>query len=209
MSARTMGQLATDLTDVIGFAITSEKALEWLNARHKLMVARAQALKKTLELTTDGTATIAVPTEVVDVIRLQVAGVRYVPKPRDIIEDLRAGNASISGLGKAYSIEATDAGVESFEVYPTPATGLAVTVLAAVRPDDVLAVGFPIVPDEFADAIVHGAAATGYAYDPEQLQTAQYFEGLFRDACGEYRAWVKRRARGAGPREIRVVGRNA
>jgi len=206
--SRTMGQLAADLTDVIGFDVTQAKALEWLNERHKTMVGRGLGLKKTLTLAAgDGTSfEFSVPASVAEVVRVRVNGRRYEHKARDEIEQLQFSEASAPSYGRFFAVEADENG-DVLVIWPTPPDAAVVTLLAAVYPDDLDASQTPIVPDAFAGAIVQGAAATGYAFDPEQLSTAAVFEQAFSNSCTEYRAWVKRRLAGAGPRTIRVVDR--
>jgi hypothetical protein len=206
-----MADLADDLVTVIGFDITEEKALQWLNERQKQMAVRAEAFTRTLTLTpTDGTdATVTLPVEVARVKRIRIAGQRYDPVARDVIEDLRAGRAVIPSVSRAYSVEADADARDTLEVYPTPAADQVVELLAVIRPDDLGPTDTPLVPDDFVGALVEGAAATGYAFDPEQTTVADRYEQRFDAKCAEYRAWARGRARGDGPRQIRVQGLNA
>lgn len=208
--SRTMGDLADELVSIIGFGVTDAKALEWINAAQKLMIARAKAMRRTLDgITTDGTGTVETPLSVVELYWVRIDGVSYQKVPRDTMEALRADDAVLSFPGLAYAVEADTSGVPTFEVYPAPDAGLDVECFAAVVPDGQVAADTPHIPDEYVDALVEKGAARGYAYVPEQLGAADRFEARFDATCQEYSRRVARQWRGSGPTQIRVVGLNA
>ncbi len=61
-----------------------------------------------------------------------------------------------------------------------------------------------IVPDDYTDALVSGAAATFLEREPEQQQLAERLEAKFDNACEELRQQTARLLRGTGPATIQT-----
>lgn len=195
------------------FDVTSDAALAWLDRRHKKMVVRARAYRKSVSVgpTVSGTSDYALPTDLVEVLEVSVGGLPY---GRGTHTDLAYGAQGwlvLDGIGGIVSSEETASGGAEIALYPTPTTnGTAITVRGVFRPAS-LTVGVDttiLVPDEFLDSLVSGAIATGLARQEYRPDLAQSFEQDYESACEEWRRQLRRRYRGAGPTPIRIRGVN-
>jgi hypothetical protein len=195
------------------FDVTGDAALAWLDRRHKKMVVRARAYRKSVSVgpTVSGTSDYLLPTDLVEVLEVNVGGLPY---GRGTHTDLAYGAQGwlvLDGIGGIVSSEETASGGAEIALYPTPtSSGDTITVRGVFRPSS-LAVGADttiLVPDEFLDSLVSGAIATGLARQEYRPDLAQSFEQDYESACEEWRRQLRRRYRGAGPTPIRIRGVN-
>ena len=195
------------------FDVTNDAALAWLDRRHKKMVVRARAYRKSVSVgpTVSGTSDYLLPTDLVEVLEVNVGGLPY---GRGTHTDLAYGAQGwlvLDGIGGIISSEETASGGAEIALYPTPtSSGSTITVRGVFRPSS-LTVGVDttiLVPDEFLDSLVSGAIATGLARQEYRPDLAQSFEQDYESACEEWRRQLRRRYRGAGPTPIRIRGVN-
>lgn len=196
------------------FDVTDAQALTWLDRRHKSMVVRARALRKTTTVaggTVANQRDYALPTDIVEVLEVNVNGLPYGQATHTDLSYGAQGWVVLSGVGGVVASEESTTGGPEIALYPTPTTaGLVILVRGVFRPGT-LTVGDDttiIVPDEYQDAMISGAIATGLKRQEYRPDLAQGFEQEFEAACEEYRRRVSRRYRGAGPATIRIQGVN-
>jgi hypothetical protein len=195
------------------FDVTDTAALAWLDRRHKKMVVRARALRKTVSIgpSVASQRDYALPSDLVEVLEVSVDGLPYGRATHTDLSYGAQGWLMLDGIGGVVASEETASGDAEIALYPTPTqAGLTVTVRGVFRPSDLL-VGTDStikVPDEFLDSLVSGAIATGLQRQEYRPDLAQSFEQDFSDACEEWRRQVRRRYRGAGPTTIRIQGVN-
>lgn len=194
------------------FDVSDSAALTWLDRRHKSMVVRARALRKTASLTTVASQRdYALPADVVEIMEVTVAGLPYGRATHTDLSYGAQGWVELTGIGGVVASEEDATGGPEIALYPTPTqSSLAILVRAVCRPST-LTVGVDsgiIVPDEFLDALISGAIATGLKRQEYRPDLAQSFEQEFSDASEEYRRRIARRYRGGGPAQIRIQGVN-
>lgn len=194
------------------FDVADDQALTWLDRRQKKMVVRARALRKTATLATvSGQRDYALPSDLVEVLEVTVAGMPYGRATHTDLSYGEQGWVQLSGIGGVVSSEEDTSGGPEIALYPTPTTsGDTILVRGVYRPSS-LVVGSDStirVPDEFLDSLVSGAIATGLARQEYRPDLASSFEQDFEAACEEWRRQERRRFRGAGPTPIRIRGVN-
>ena len=194
------------------FDVTDTQALTWLDRRHKSMVVRAKALRKTASLTTVANQRdYALPADVVEISEITVDGLPYGRGTHSDLSYGAQGWVVLSGIGGVTASEEDSSGAPEIALYPTPTeAGQEILVRGVFRPSS-LAVGQDstiVVPDEFLDALISGAIATGLKRQEFRPDLAQSFEQEFTDASEEYRRRISRRYRGGGPATIRIQGVN-
>jgi len=194
------------------FDVTDPQALTWLDRRHKTMVLRARALRKTTSLVTVANQRdYALPADIVEIMEVNVDGLPYGRATHTDLSYGAQGWVALSGIGGVVASEEDSSGGPEIALYPTPTqAGLSVLVRGVWRPSS-LAVGNDatlIVPDEYQDALISGAIATGLKRQEYRPDLAQGFEQEFDNACEEFRRRTARRYRGGGPATIRIQGVN-
>lgn len=203
-----MGTRAGDIVRAVrgqyGFAASESEVLEWLNMRHRKAVARSECRLATLDLgTTDGSAVIALPENVVRLQELTIGGLPYQRAGRADITGMRVGTLHLAGRPGVFAPDAGAGSEERIMVFPTPEAGLAVEGFASVRADELGMDDEMATPEEFDDEMSDGVASVGLKREPEQLQVALALETKFDNGVEELRRQVRRRMR-SGPRRIRV-----
>lgn len=197
------------------FDVDDSAALNWLDRRHKVMVIRARAYRKTVSIsggTVANQSDYALPSDLVEIEQVTVDGMPYGQAMHTDLAYGAQGWIMLSGIGGVVASEEDATGGPEIALYPTPTdVGKVIQVRGIFRPSD-LVVGTDStirVPDEFLDALVSGAIATGLNRQEYRPDLAQTFEQDFSNACEEWRRQVRRRYRGAGPATIRIRGVNA
>lgn len=194
--------------------VTPAQALTALNRRHRAMVARGRSFRKALVVaggTVAGQRDYVLDATVVEVLELRVNGTPYGKGRHADLAYGALGRLVMTDEDGIWTTDASSAGVTEVSLYPTPTTsGLEIALFAAVLPDELLAAdpGTAIRVDaDFYDALVEGAVATFLARqgegEPDRL------EARFEAKCEEWRRRARRRERGGGPAQIRVVQRFA
>ncbi|HEY4096159.1 MAG TPA: hypothetical protein VGM33_11630 [Baekduia sp.] len=193
------------------FDIDVTQALRELDIRHKSMVARALADRRTITIGETVAGQQVYPVTALELYELYVDGVPYGKVPRTSVAAARQGRLTWSPSWQGLFVATADAGgVAEVGLIPVPdTTGLEITAFAAVRADSLEQAGVIAVDDEFSNALVEGAAATFFARDAEQIPTADRNEARFDAACEELRLRIRARFRKPGPAQIRVQGVNA
>jgi len=196
------------------FDVTDAAALAWLDRRHKKMVIRARAYRKTATIpggTVANQRDYALPSDLVEVLEILVGGLPYGRATHSDLSYGAQGWLWLDGVGGVASSEEDSSGGAEIALYPTPTqSSQAIQVRGIFRPAS-LVVGQDstiLVPDEFLDPLVSGAIATGLTRQEYRPDLAQGFEQDYSDACEEWRRQIRRRYRGAGPTAIRIVGVN-
>lgn len=194
------------------FDVTDAQALTWLDRRHKTMVIRAKALRKTASLTTVANQRdYVLPTDLIEILEVDVDGTPYGRATHTDLSYGAQGWVQLTGIGGVVASEEDASGGPEIALYPTPTqSSLAVLVRYVARPAT-LTVGVDstlFVPDEQQDALISGAIATGLKRQEYRPDLAQVFEQEFDAACDEYRRRISRRYRGGGPAVIRIQGVN-
>ena len=196
------------------FDVTDPAALAWLDRRHKKMVVRARAYRKTVTIAGGTVASqrdYPLPSDLVEVLEVTVGGLPYGRATHADLSYGAQGWVVLSGIGGVISSEEDASGGSEIALYPTPTTSTdPILVRGIFRPSD-LVVGSDstiVVPDEFLDSLVSGAIATGLQRQEYRPDLAQSFEQDYESACEEWRRQVRRRYRGAGPTQIRIQGVN-
>lgn len=203
--------LIDQVVDEYGFDITAPQALREIDVRHKTMVARALANRRTITVGTTVAGQQTYPVTALEVYEVYVDGVPYGKAPRRSVAAERAGTLRWKPSWQGLFVATADsAGVAELGLIPVPTTaGLAITAFVAALADPLTQGGNIVVDDDMANALVEGAAATFFARDAEQIPSADRNEVRFDLACEGYRRRVASRFRGPGPAQIRVQGINA
>lgn len=209
--AETVSALVAEVLAQGSFDASSTDALAWLNRRHKEMVNRARAYRKTLSLgpTVSGTQTYAVPAGVVELTDINVAGVSW---GRGRLTDITAdanGWLWLTGAGGIIVGDSDSSGVSQIALVPTPTSdGDAISAPnAAVTPPDLLIDNtVPLhVDGDFVEGLLAGVFATALMRPNEaRPDLAALQQQAFDSACEAQRRRVVRRLRGAGPALIRL-----
>jgi hypothetical protein len=177
-----------------------------LNARAEFLIAFGE-----IGTTVAGQSDYEIGPLVVELQTVSVSGTKYTRVTTGELADLRTGDARvIDGPGKVFAPTWDLTGDAGVSVWPTPtATGQSITGRAVIRvptPED-WATDDPLLPEDFDDAIIHGAIAIGLARKDERLDDAQWHEDRFLAAIPELRRRQHSR-QGRGPVRIRVMGRD-
>jgi hypothetical protein len=206
--ATTVQTLIDELLNEYSFDTDAAGALRALNRRHKKMVARARSWRKLITVGTTVAGQRDYPLSgILEVHEVQVGGVPYGKAPRQAQTSYARSELTWSPSDEGL---ADGTGTGELGLIPPPTvSGLAITAFGPVPADDLVQGGNILIDDDFADALVDGAAATFFARDAEQMATADRNETRFDAACEEYRRRVARAVRGPGPAQIRVQGLNA
>lgn len=202
------------------FDATQAQVLRWLNTRHKQIVVRARSFRKQLSLgkTVAGQASYVLPAGIVEILQVTVGGYVYGQARHNDFAEGELGYIWLGGgMGGIAGRDDTAAGEPQLRIFPAPKAGLSpepggdISVYAAVEPPQ-LVVGEDAsikIPDEYTDALVSGAIATGMLRVESRPDLAAQHEAIFEKGCGELLRVVNRRFRGTGPARIRVMGVNA
>lgn len=209
--AVTVQQCLDDIRTEAGFDVDEPTALRWLDRRQKRMCARTRCYRKTLAVgdTVAGTAFYALA-GVVELYSLELGGVPYTKARRPDVYGYSQGALVWVGTGGFILADADADAVNGVTLIPTPdSSGTAITAFAAVVPPDAEIGQDIVIDDDLADDLVAGAIATGFLRKEERPDLAEAYETRFDAACQELELRTKRRFRGPGPSQIRVVGYNA
>lgn len=193
----------------------ADDALARINTAHELMVARSECYRKSLELgpLVDGTSFYAVDPTVV--IRPLFFTVNDAPYGKARLADRYAyGQGGLAWRG-AYGLVvyvANDDGEQGVELIPPPDSstdGYSLKLLAVCHSPVLELADTPVVDRDKWDDLVDYAIALGRERDDERMDAGAAFRAHFELACEELRLRVRRRTKGPGPAQIRVVGVNA
>lgn len=203
-------QLVNELIGEYVFDVTADAALRALDRKHKRMVRRARLRTSRVSLgsTTAGQRdyTIGIQT-IQEVLDIEVGGVPYNRAPRRVQAAFARNALQWSPAYEGLFVDTADTtGLRQIALIPTPSeSGLSIVVYAAVEAPTLVALfDNVLVPDDYTDALVAGAAATFLEREPEQLGYAQALDAKFDNACEELRRQVARQLRGNGPATIQL-----
>jgi hypothetical protein len=192
-----------------GIDAAASSLLATLDRRHKTMVRRGRAYRKSAS----GGVTVAdqqaypTPAGLVEARELDVDGVRYGRALHSDIAQGAAGTLSVTGTGTVFMETSSATGVEQFALYPIPSTaGKAITVYGYFEPPTLLIDN--TVPLRVDDDAVRGLKAGVWAdvmMWPAEARPdlAATYEDVFTSACEEFRQRVSGRLR-SGPTQIRM-----
>lgn len=216
----TVAELVEAVLEDGQFDATQAQVLRWLNVRHKQMIARTRSFRKQLSLgnTVAGQSNYALPAGIVEILQVTVGGYVYGQARHNDFAEGELGYIWLGGgMGGIAGRDDTAAGDQQLRIFPAPKGGLSpepggpISVYAAVEPPQLVVGedGSIKIPDEYVDALVSGAIATGMLRVEARPDLAQQHEELFEKGCGELLRVVNRRFRGTGPARIRIAGINA
>jgi hypothetical protein len=221
MAVETSADLLNQLKQEVGFSVSGGDAtlLGWLNARHRKMVARSKCYRGQTTIaggTVIGQADYAIPSGALRIQSVEVGGVTYDRASRSDVIAVRNSTAVFtSEYGEGVvALGAGAAGAETLTIYPTPTVaGASIVLFGALRAPELTVAGVgtppagatnsPVVPPEYFDALVNGAAAIGLKRTESRHGEAQAYTSEFDDACEELRRETRARWN-TGPSRIRV-----
>lgn len=215
MAADTVQMLVDDVRVEGGFDATEPQALRWLNRAWRRMIGEAKAYRKVVAVgnTVAGTAFYAF--NPIEAYSFEVGGRPYGKARRSDIYASAQNRLVWEGDGGLIVSSANSTGVPGIEIIPVPSAVEAITSFAAMVPAD-LTIDTPgndllaqVLGGDFHDELVAGAVATGLGRLERRKDEAAPFEREFLAGTERLRLRVRRRFRGPGPAQIRVMGVNA
>jgi len=214
----TVADLVSAVKTEGGFDVDEATVLKWLSRRQRTMVVRGRVRKLLIAIGTgDGvTKEFTVENEpapafvsVAEILELKVGGEVWTPGDHSDITAGELGRLRLSGPGGIYAAEHNEGATFTINLYPTPGEGAAIQAWVVGLPLD-LEVGQEttlVIPQDFTDALVSGAIATGLLRLEGRPDLAQPLEQIFNEACVEVRRRIAQQA--DRPRQIRIAGVNA
>lgn len=196
-----------------GFDVSTAMQGGWVNEVHQKAVGAAQWMMRSLELgpTVAGTATYALPDDVVDLagLYLQPPGATPLPYERAstaMLWSLKTGMSWTTGPGGVF-VPSFDADAAALiELWPVPATsGAAINALAAMIPPLMVSGSSPVIPADMHGDLKDGAIALGLLRIEERPDSAALFDARFQAMVGNLRKRRKSRV-GSGTARMRVRG---
>jgi hypothetical protein len=219
VAVETSADLLGQLRDEIGFDVQGGDAtlLGWLNARHRRMVAKSKCYRQRTVIsggTVQGQGDYLLPSAVLEVQTVEVGGARFDRVSRSDVIDVRNAEAVFVSPHDEGVVAQGANGMagEILTIFPAPDTaGTEVAVFGPVRAPELTVSGVggssstnsPVVPAEYFEALVHGAAAIGLRRTESRVGEAQAYDQEFIDATEDLRRYVRRRWN-TGPSRIRV-----
>jgi hypothetical protein len=217
VAVETTADLLDQLRDEIGFDVDGGDAtlLGWLNSRHRRMVSRAECYRKAWTVsggTVAGQADYVLPSDVLAIKALSLDGVPLERTKRADLVAVRSSLAVFVGSGVVVAQGANDAAAETLTIYPTPDVGGSeIEGFGPVRAPELTVSGVagagatnsPVVPPEFFEALVHGAASPGMRRTEARHSEADAYDMDFTAATEELRRQSRARWRN-GPAQIEV-----
>lgn len=223
-------QLVNDILDEGAFDATDVQALRWLDRRHKQMCGRAQVYvaDRAISLFSgapDNYVTAQVPEGLVEAYKVEVfptstsSSIIYTRARTADLPAIRAGTLTLSGPGGVFvptpGAEPLALDERYLALYPKfdiPVFTSSVT--GAYVPPDLTATpsaeGILRIDDDAVEGLLAGVFATALSRPNEgRLDLAATYEAQFAAACEELRLRQRRRLRGTGPGQIRLVGFDA
>lgn len=202
-----------------GFDVDDAMVGGWVNEMHRTAVASSKWLMQTYLLgpTVAGQAAYVLPASIVEVDGLFIEGPEGVAEYSRVgtvdLWDLKAGNASLEGRGAgvfapnfAAAGTVLAGGTKQIELYPAPdATGLNISVLAAMEPADLVTGDSPIIPLDLHGDLLDGAISLGMGRIDERLDSAAVYGQKFAAMVAELTRRATRRV-GSGPQRLRLYG---
>jgi hypothetical protein len=215
----TVAELVAAVLEDGEFDATEAQVLRWLNTRHKQMCARSGCYRKTVNLgpLVAGQVLYAVPAEVLEILEVRVGDYVYGKARHNDFAEGEQGWVWLSGPGGIAGRDDDEEGQQHLRIFPAPKSGVLpelgtdVVVYGKCQPPQlILGEDENIkITDDYVDALVSGAIATGMLRVESRPDLASTHEALFDAACSELRIATNKKFRGSGPAQIRVVGYNA
>lgn len=206
MAIESTADLITQVKTEYGFDAADATVLGWLNQKHRRMVARAGNYRDYVTATTVANQSVyTLDSSVIEVLSLTVDGYPWVRVRPDEIDNALTAYDAITGLATGqgvFSQYVSAASVEQVRLYPTPTTsGQTIAMFAKVRAPELVSGGqAPVIPAEFYEDLVAGAAAIGMRREEERLGEADNLDARFDAACAELARQTKKRLRSSPAR---------
>lgn len=195
-----------------GFDFSDTQAALLLNEGAKRLAAQSEWIRAELELgpTVAEQEEYVLPDKVVRLLRVAVAGYPYERSDLQTLWDLRLGRLRLAAGGAEGGVFAERFGVDGktklFSLWlPPTESGLAVTGLAAITPDDLELTDELPFPEEFRRAVLDYAKGIAYEDTDENPQSGNYFLSRAEAEAVKLRNLANSRT-GAGPHKARVAG---
>lgn len=204
-----------DMVDAVkvegNFDVDEPRMLRWLSAAHRRMCVRATCIRRRIELgpSVEEQSAYPVPPEVAQILEVLVGGMKYGMGRHS---DIAVGQCLLIDGAGVTAEDASEAGGALLSLIPAPSdVGVSIEIFAVCRPPALLAADDSTlgVPEEHDEDLIAGAVAIGLAREAMRPDLAQSFQAQFDAACTELLKSTRRRFRGSGPTQIRVVGYNA
>ena len=186
--------------------------LRRVNQAHDKALTGSKWARATLDMgpTVPGTAFYALPARIIEPLFFSLNGVPTGKGAHADVYGYSAGVLSWSTTGSLLVSDADASGVAGVTVIPEPTAALELLVYGSVLGAAPLAVGgTPLTPSDFDEQLENYALALCRERDDDRQDSASGFRSLFEAEVEMLRRRAKRRDRGAGPAQIRVVGVNA
>jgi len=215
VAADTVQMLVDDVRVEGGFDATEPQALRWLNRAWRRMIGEARAYRKVVSVgnTVAGTAFYAF--DPVEAYSFEIAGVPYGKARRPDIYASAQNRLVWTGDGGLIVSSANASGAPGIEIIPVPSAVEAITSFAAMIPADLTidpagdTLLAAVLAGDFHDELVAGAVAVGLKRLERRADEAASFDRDYALGTERLRLRVRRRFRGPGPSQIRVLGVNA
>jgi hypothetical protein len=216
VAVETTADLLAQLRDQVGFDLPGGDAardaalLGWLNSRHRRMVADSRCYRRRTVIpggTVAGQPDYRIPSDVLEISGVEVNGVIYNRARRREIIEVRGALAVFLSPGGVVAQGAAGAGEEVLTLYPTPDTaGLEVALFGPVRAPELSLEPLvnPVVPAEFFEGLVHGAAVPGLRRTESRHGEADSYEQHYLSEIERLRRQTRRRW-SMGPTRIRIA----
>ena len=211
--ADTVASLVAQVIEEGDFDADAPRALGWLNRRQRTMVADSRCYRKTTSIgpTVANQVAYTVPVDVVEILELTVDGIPYGSATHLDLAQGPRGYVILDGDGGVSARTDSSAGVEQVALYPTPTTaGGVISMYAVYRAPDLVSGtdSTLVIPQEFCEALVAGAIATGLRRTENRPDLAAPFEEEFAAGVEKLRRRVNRKHRKSGPARVRVAWGN-
>lgn len=186
--------------------------LRRVNQAHNKALTDSKWVKATLDMgpTVAGTAFYALPERLIEPLFFSIGGVPTGKAAHADVYGYSAGTLAWSLAGALLVADADAGGVAGVTVIPEPTAAQDFLVFGPVLPAAALELGDdPLTPADFDEHLESYALALCRERDDDRMDAGGAFRQLFEAEAEKLRRRAKRRDRGAGPAQIRVVGINA
>jgi len=185
----TFGDLRSSLDDLAGIDLDDAQRDALLNEAHRELAVRSEWYRATVEIGPGVTdqAAYTLPTDVYRILDLRISGEAYKPSYQQQADRIVLNRDTLLVAG-IYWMSWGSANERQVSIYPTVATGTAISALVIERPALMTVdADVPVVPEEFRQAIVDKAIAVAYGLSEDNPDLRTYNEDLFDRKVGELR----------------------
>lgn len=196
----------------VGTDASRAQCLSLLNEAYRDQVARARWFRteSSIGTTTAGTASYTLPSNLIELYGLKVAGVPWDAIGEDAMWKVNAGTAWVYvGPGGVFSQDYDSSGNPQITLYPAPTTdGDDITIRGSWVPADLTdsTASYPITPADTHSSLIDGTAALVLVRIDERPDLADPFTQRFSNVTEVLRRRKNGLAWGSRPAQIQVQG---